>query len=401
MTELSSGAAVLAILVGASSLAYVAACLLVTWQWRRRSGEAMQPWPAGGEQPSVTVLKPLCGLEPNLEQNLRSFCEQAYPTMEILFGARHPHDPALSVARRIAAEYPDRDIQVLVGGYMDGANQKVATLAHLVAHARHDIVVIADSDIRVGPEYLRTIVTPLADPVVGVVTCLYRGAPTGTLWSRLAALAIDDWFAPSVLLGRALGFDMYCSGATMALRREVLTLIGGFDAITHVLADDYEIGRRVRDLGLRVELSQYEVETTVVEPSLIEFLTHELRWARTIRAVEPAGNAFLFLTYSLPMTLLAALTWHQHPWVLVLPAIAVLLRVPLHALRARAVRPDDSHPEPHAAPDRASLWWVPARDLLSFAVWSASFTTHRVVWRRNALHLRRDGVLRTQEGSPA
>src|SRR5919199_2326410 len=213
---------VLAVLIGGLSLLYAAMCIATAWVWRRRRADA-----AATALPPVTVLKPLCGLEPDLEENLRSFCDQSYPSVQILFGARSADDPALEVARRVAAAFPDRDIDVLSGERPLGANRKVNTLANLLPRARHDVLVIADSDIRVGATYLREIVAPLQNPSVGLVTCTYRGAPTSSFWSRLGALAIDEWVFPSVLVSLALGSADYCSGATMALRRETLEAIGG------------------------------------------------------------------------------------------------------------------------------------------------------------------------------
>jgi ceramide glucosyltransferase len=377
-----------AILVAGASLTYVVACILVAWGWRRPDEE-----PALTLLPAVAVLKPLCGVEPGLEENLRSFCEQTHPSFQILFGARLSDDPALAVARRVAARYPGRDIRVLAGAIPLGANQKINTLAHLVASARHDVLVIADSDIRVGPTYLQRVTAPLTDPSVGVVTCLYWGAPTRSIWSRLGALAIDEWFLPSVLISRALGSSTFCSGATMAIRRDVLERIGGFAALAPVLADDHELGRRVRALGLRTVISRYEVATTVHEPGLDALVQHELRWMRTVRTVEPIGHALCFVTYALPMTLIAAMVVGLfapgHRWVVALPLAAIVLRVILHYTLNYVRRP--------VVHDRASVWLVPLRDVLSFAVWAASFASRRVQWRQQTMRVRADGVLRAAE----
>ncbi|HET7295626.1 MAG TPA: bacteriohopanetetrol glucosamine biosynthesis glycosyltransferase HpnI, partial [Gemmatimonadales bacterium] len=263
---------VLAVVLGGLSLLYAALCVVAVVAWRRRRAD-----PAGTELPPVTVLKPLCGLEPDLEENLRSFCHQAYPTVQLLFGARSGDDPALEVARRVAAEFPGREIEVLSGERALGGNRKINTLANLLPSARHDVFVIADSDIRVGPTYLREVVTPLLDPAVGLVTCIYRGAPTGPFWSRFGALAIDEWVFPSVLVSLVLGSTDYCSGATMALRRDTLEAIGGFAALAPWLADDHELGARVWALGLRRVVSRYEVATTVHEPDFRTLFAHELR----------------------------------------------------------------------------------------------------------------------------
>src|SRR6185437_10958145 len=310
------------------SLVYVAACIVAAWRWQRRV-ISTPPGGAGTEPdwPSVAILKPLCGMEPALEDNLRSFCDQQYPAFEVLMGARNSADLALTVAERVAAQSRGR-AQVVPGARPLGANQKINTLAHLGAQATPEVVVMSDSDIGVGPGYLAAVVTPLLDPRVGIVTCLYRGVPVGSLWSRLGALGINEWFLPSVLLSRALGSEAYCSGSTMAIRRNVLEAIGGFAVLAPRLADDHELGARIRRLGLRNVVSHYEVATTVDEPSLGTLIQHELRWMRTIRTVHPVGHAFSVITYALPMTLLcAAMLMHRQPWALGLPAVAIALRL--------------------------------------------------------------------------
>lgn len=383
------------------SLAYLVACLAVTlaWQSERARRAAVTQRAAHlaptataalstAHLPGVSVLKPLCGLEPDLDRNLRSFSDQTYPAFEVLCGTRDADDPALDVVQRLAIERPSR-FQALPGAPTIGANPKVNTLAHLLPHARHSIIVIADSDIRVGPTYLERLVPPFTDPTVGVVTCLYRGSPTRSLWSRLGALAIDEWFRPSVLVARAAGSSAYCFGATIALRREVLDGIGGFEALGSHLADDYELGHRVRRLGLRAVVSDYEVATTVHEPSLAAMFGHELRWMRTIRAIQPIGHACSVVTYALPLTLLAAAVVAR-PWALGLPAAAVLLRLLLHWV-SRRDRPEWIARTTDA--DLATGWMVPVRDLVSFGVWAASFVSRRVTWRQQAMRLRADGIL--------
>jgi ceramide glucosyltransferase len=370
-----------------ASLGYLITCLFVAWRWRRRPQDA-----ATSSRPPVTILKPVCGLEPNLEANLRSFCEQDYPApVQIVIGARNADDPALIIARRVAASLPDRDIVVLTGSYALGSNHKVNTLARMYPTARHDLIVISDSDILVGPTYLSHIVAPLADPRIGVVTCVYRGAPTASLWSRLGALAQDEWYIPSVLVAHAFGSEAFCAGATMALRRDVFEKIGGFEALAPYLADDYELGAHVRRLGLRSIVSCYEPIVTVDERGLTGLVTHELRWMRTIRTVQPLGHAFLFITFGLPMTLLPAPFLGR--WWAVLPALSILLRVALHYVLRDRPNPDTEAGLPMFRYTRWSLWLVPLRDVLSFVVWAASFASRRVTWRSQALRVHSDGVL--------
>jgi ceramide glucosyltransferase len=273
----------------------------------------------------------------------------------------------------------------------------VNTLAHLGASTDAEVVVIADSDVRVDRGYLAAVVEPLLDPSVGVVTCVYRGAPTESIWSRLGALAINEWFLPAVLVSRALGSETYCSGSTMAMRRGVLDAIGGFEALAPLLADDHELGERIRRLGLRSIVSHYEVGTTVDEASLASLVHHELRWMRTIRTVQPLGHACSAVTYAVPMTLLATLFVGRFPWLAILPALAVAARLTLHWVVARGPAPIGHARAPRIRERLSWVWLVPLRDLLSFGIWIASFANRRVVWREQALHVRPDGVLRRNE----
>jgi ceramide glucosyltransferase len=386
-----------AITLAELSLAYVVACIVVTWAWQRSTARrAPAPRTTGNDWPSVAVLKPLCGLEPDLDANLRSFCRQTYPRFEVIMGARDGADDALAVARRAAAEAGPH-VRVAVGGPSLGPNQKVNTLAHLGAQTSAEIVVIADSDIRVDPGYLAAIVEPLADPTVGVVTCIYRGVPTETVWSRLGALAINEWFLPSVLVSRSLGSEAYCSGSTIAMRREVLDAIGGFRALAPLLADDHELGARIRRLGLRTVVSHYEVQSTVDESSLSALCQHELRWMRTIRTVHPLGHACSVVTYAIPMTLPIALFAYRFPWLADLPLLAVTARLALHWVVARCQPTAGVDGRRRATGGWSAVWLVPIRDFLSFGLWAASFANRRVVWRHQALYVERDGVLRGDE----
>ncbi len=372
-------AAVASVVIGIASLAlvYAAAALasLLMWQRRPSTGAACMP--------PVTVLKPLCGAEPELYENLRSFCDQRYPEFEVIFGVRNRDDPAVSVVERLRRELPDRNLKLVVDERLAGVNYKVSNLSNMLVHARYDCLAVSDSDIRVGPDYLARVMGELSDPEVGVVTCLYRARPHRTLWSYLGALFIDAWFLPSVLVGRAMGFGSFCFGASMALRRGVLEQIGGFESLAWQLADDYELGARARAKGLRVVLSSYLVETTVDEPDLDSLLHHELRWARTIRTVQPIGHAFSFLTYAIPLSCLAALTVWGSRWALVPPALAMTLRAALYL----AVNKD------RLAAALLSVPLLPLRGFLSLFIWAASFRSRRIRWRQQQLCVQPNGQL--------
>ena len=339
--------------------------------------------PATGIAPSVTVLKPLHGAEPHLYDNLASFCRQRYAgRVQILFGVQDPADPAAAAVRRLIAERPDLDLELVVTRGQDGANPKVANLAGLQRHIAHDVVVVSDSDIAVPPDYLARIAAALDRPGAGLVTCLYRGQAQHGLWSRLAAMAIDHHFLPGVLVGLRLGLAHPCFGSTLALRRDTLTAIGGFDAFRDRLADDYAIGVAVRGRGLQVVVPRFAVAHTCAAASLRELWRHELRWARTVRLVSPWGYAGSVVTHPLPFALLAACV----PGYAAAGAIAVVLSISSRHVLMRAV-------EHTFGTNTRGAWLGPVRDLLSFAIFVASFFVAVVSWRGRRYRVRHDNTL--------
>jgi len=332
------------------------------------------------EQPPVSVLKPLYGIEPGLHENLLSFVDQDYPTVQIVFGVRSPGDGALPIARRVIAERSDRDIALVVDSRVSGSNLKVANLANMLPAARHDILVFADSDMHVGRDYLAAVTAPLRDPAIGLVTCLYRGLPTGGLWSRLGALHINFGFLPSALIGELLGAGGGCFGATIALRRAVLEQIGGLAVVRDELADDHRIGAAVREAGFATALSPYLVATSVSEPSLKGLWQHELRWARTVRLMAPLGFAGSVVTHTVALTALAALICGFSLTSLMFLAMSCALRWASAAAIARTLRLPV-----------AGLWLLPLRDLLSFAVFIGSFCGRNVSWRDQLFRIEPSG----------
>jgi ceramide glucosyltransferase len=332
-----------------------------------------------GNLPKATVLKPLCGSEPETYACLRSFCDQQYPEFQIIFGVAAADDPVLAVVQRLQQEFPRRDVRIVIDRRQHGSSRKVSNLINMMAEASHDYLVIADSDVRVDDQYLGKVVAPLRDADVGVVTCAYRGEPRGGFWSLMGSLFINEWFTPSVYVAAKGGSRSFAFGATIALRRDVLSRIGGFGAIANHLADDYRLGELTRRLGLRTVLSDVEVEVVVAEGSLGSLVEHELRWLRTIRAVRPLAYSFCFITFALPVTLLVALLSRGGSVVLTLLAIAAATRVLLH-LKMRQSR---------AWPAQIAL--IPVRDCLSLALWAWSFTNRRVKWRNEHYEVSRDG----------
>ena len=321
------------------------------------------------------LLKPLHGDEPRLEQALATACDQDYPALRIVCGVQDPADPAIAVVERLRARFPARDITLVVDAKAPGRNPKIANLINMLAAVPPPspgaVVVIADSDIHAAPDWLRRVVAALASPGTGLVTTLYTGLAAHPGWvSRLGCTAITHNFLPGALLARAMG-RQDCLGATMALRAETLADIGGLPALADHLADDNELGRLVRARGLAVALAATVPATTVAEARLSDLLSHELRWARTIRALVPAGFALSALQYPIAWALLAlAVTWQG--WA----AALVLLAWATRALAARGI---DRALGRAATP--APLGLLPLRDLLSLALVVTAHFGRRVRWR--------------------
>ena len=365
MTMARDGASAVLLVFVLASIAYCVLATLAVVRFR------FEQEPGGAFTPPVTVLKPLCGLEPRLFECLRSFCEQDYPAYQVVFGVRSADDPAISVVERLKRELPHADLNLVIDGRLYGRNHKLSNLANMSGACRHDILVVADSDGRVEPTYLRSVIAPFEDRRVGAVTCLYKGRPLDGLASALGASFMNDWFLPSVLIALALDKLRFCFGATMAVRRDALEAIGGFAGLAPYLADDYLLGRLVSDLGLEVRLAPSVVETLVFEPSLAALFRHELRWGRTFRMVRPVGWALSLVTDTTVLALLFLLASSGSALGFSLFGVAILLRFGLHFAVRRRFGIEE--------PDR--LWLLPVRELLFFAVRIASFFGRDVMWR--------------------
>jgi ceramide glucosyltransferase len=333
--------------------------------------------------PGVSVLKPLSGVQPGLYEDLASFCDQDYRgRLQVLFGVQSHDDAAVALVERLIAERPGRELELVAHASTHGPNPKIANLAGFEHRIRHEVVIIADADIGVTRDYLRRTVAALLEPNVGAVTCLYRGVARGGLWAELARMGIDYHFLPSVVVGLALGLARPCFGSTVALRRETLAAIGGFGAFADRLADDYAIGAAVRAAGMRVAIPSMVLAHSCSERTAAELLCHELRWARTVRAVNPFGYAGLVVAHPLPFAILASALAVGGPigWALIAMTIGCRLVLQLkvdHTLRVRSHR-----------------WWLgPVRDLLAFGVYVASFLVNVVSWRGRRYRVRSDGTL--------
>lgn len=325
--------------------------------------------------PPVTILKPLHGDEPLLEEALASFCAQDYPEFQIVFGLQDPADPALQVLDRLRRRFPALDMAVVVDPTPHGLNRKVANLINMAPHIRHDVLVIADSDIHAAPGYLTQLVATLMAPGVGLATTLYAGLPSGrTLTARLGAEQINHAFLPGALMARGLG-RQDCLGATMALRRQTLDSIGGLHALSNHLADDAVLGRLVKARGLSIALAGTVPATTVAEAHLPELFEHELRWARTIQSLEAVGFAMSSVQYPLFWSALAVGLSGGAGWAWLAFAASWLVRGAAGYGIDRAL----------GLPPSAGLWCLPFRDLMSIAVMLASYRTDQVAWRGQIL----------------
>ncbi len=359
--------------------------LIAALAWRSFASRPVRP---AAKQPPVTVLKPLCGDEPGLYEHLRSFCQQDYGPYQIVFGTLDADDPALAIVARLAAEFPQLPIDVVANPQRHGHNNKSSNLINMLVKARHPLLLIADSDITVGADYLAAVTAPLADEGVGLVTCLSYDQPTRGLWSRLGAMYINEWYFPSVMVAWLFGHQGYASGQTLCLRRATLEAIGGLRAFADHLADDYQLGQLIRALGLRIVLSPYEIQAQHHEPDLAALCRHELRWMRTLHAVSPWSFRFIFPHLQpAPGVGGAGVAGRRHPgtyW----PG-----------------RRSGSPPQPAlhciwcSAGDGAGRWFedlplVPVRDLLLCWIWAGSFFCRRVTWRGTSFDVDATGVMR-------
>ena len=358
---------------------------LAGW-WALRRFRAQSPAHIGSAHSAVTVLKPMHGDEPLLEAALASLCAQDYSPVQIVFGVQDRDDAARAVITRIQTRFPDCDIAVVIDPTRHGKNQKIANLINMLPMAKHDLLVIADSDVWWPPGTLTTLATTLARPGVGLATALYTGRPASptpgraSLTATLGTAWINHVFLPGALPARRLG-RQDCLGATMALRRETLTAVGGLAALADHLADDQMLGRKVRALGLDVALAPVVVATTVPEATLGALFAHELRWGRTIRALEPVGFALSALQHPLAWAILALALSGGAEW-------AVTLFIAAWAARIAAAHGIDRELAKFntTLATRVAIWLFPLRDLLSMTVLLASHLGNRVEWRGQFLH---------------
>jgi ceramide glucosyltransferase len=338
--------------------------------------------------PPVTVVKPLRGSEWALLSNLSSFCRQDYPgKVQFLFGTADAGDPALKAVYELRRLHPDVHITVVADARLHGPNRKVSNLINMLPKAEHDLLVFADSDVSVAPDYLRSVVGELQRPGVGLVTCVYRGKPDPGLWPRLSAMATDYHFLPSVVIGLALGMARPCFGQTIAMSRETLVKIGGLERFASHLAEDHAIGEAVRALGAQVVIPPFAIAHACVETSFAKLVAHELRWSRTIRAVDPAGHLGSVLIHPFAFAFIAVLLSGFAAWSWGIAAVALASRL---ALKLRV-----DHVLKRASRD---LWLLPLWDLVALGIFTASFLSGRVTWRGLSYTVDKKGFLTSVPG---
>jgi ceramide glucosyltransferase len=328
----------------------------------------------------ISVLKPLAGVDDGLEENLRTFFEQSYPCFELLFAVRGPGDPAVAVVERLRACYPAIPSRLIVTGEPPYPNAKVYSLDRMLAAARHDLLVMADSDVRVTAGLLSTIAAEFQDARLGLATCPYRAAPGRSFWSTLEALGLNTEFLGGVLVARMLDGMKFALGPTIAARRATLERIGGFDALKDYLAEDFVMGNLAAQRGDGVILSSYVIEHRIGAQPFAANLSHRLRWNRSTRRSRPWGYIGQVFTNPLP---LALLLWAVKPawW----PALALtaLFRAAAGWATAEHVLRD---------PLTRRRWWlVPLQDIASFMMWIAGFFGNTILWRGRKYYLLPDG----------
>jgi ceramide glucosyltransferase len=356
-------------------LVYYLAAIGCAWAFFRRREKGADDF-----APPVSILKPVRGLDREAYENFISFCRQEYARYEILFSVADEQDSAIPVIRKLIREFPAVPIRLLVGVERLGWNDKVNKLCRLVREARHDLLVISDSDIRVGPSYLRSIVSPFKDRRIGAVTCMYRGLAEPVLWSELEAINLSSNFLPGVLLAQRVEGVRFALGATIAITRRRLREIGGFEALADFAADDFQIGSRVAACGYRVGLSSVTVETMCCSRTAKEFFEQHLRWAIVLRGSRPGGHFGWILTQGLPWSLAAAAFGHSvsaaagYLGAYLMLRVAMAWTVGVWGLGDRLLG--------------KRLWLVPLVDALGFMVWALSFVTSRIDWRGSRFYVR-------------
>jgi ceramide glucosyltransferase len=374
------------LVVGAAPLAYYVTAILAALRFFPRARKCVLPEYA----PPVSLLKPVRGVDFGSYENFACFCRQDYPDYEILFAVNEEGDPAVPLIRQLKAEFPSRRIRLLVGAEQVGANRKVNKQIRLTRQAQHEILVLTDGDIRVGPQYLREVVAPFADAKVGAVTSFYRGIAERSIGAELEAIGASSDFFAGVLVAEWKEGMTFALGASIVTTKTWMEKIGGFAAIADQHSDDYELGNRIAKAGGEVLLSREAVWTMYPAQGLRGFWEHQLRWARTVRLCRPWSYLGLIFTHGLPWSLLAALAAATAGWmtlaILYLVAYLVLRLTMAWTVGVWGVGDDLL---------RRRLWLIPLRDAIYLFVWLASFTSKRITWAGEEYTMEKGQMVRT------
>jgi ceramide glucosyltransferase len=355
-------------------------CVLVVVATRRFLSSTLL---ASGTQPPISIIKPLCGHDDGLEENLRSFCVQDYLEYEVLFAVHRQDDPSVAVAEKIINEFRGRiNAQLIVTGESPIPNAKAFSLDRLVREASYDVLVMSDSDVRVTPGLLSHLAQEFQDGRIVLISCPYRAVPGKSLWSRLEAIGMNTELLGGVLVARMIEGMRFALGCTVAVRRNVLEDMGGFGYLQEFLAEDFVIGQRAAELGHGVLLSSYVIEHRIGSQSMMTNLGHRMRWARSTRRSRPAGYWGQIFTYPLP---LALLLWASYPGAWPAVFLTLVLRSCAAIATARYVVQD---------PVTQKQWWLlPVQDVIGFFIWISGFVGDKIIWRDRKCTVLRDGRL--------
>lgn len=364
------------------SLAYSLVSLLCAVKYFKRNGHLTPP----PSPPGVSILKPVKGMDADSYDNFASFCSQRYSgKVQLLFAAASPDDAVIPVIRQLIDDFTDHDITLVVNPALHGPNYKVSNLINAFPQAKHEIIIVCDSDISVEPEYLLSVVAHFADPQVGLVTSLYRTSDVHGIATALEAIGFTAEMIPNVLVARQLEGLTFALGASMAVRRDALLNIGGFEALAAYLADDYQLGNKIHRAGWRIALDPCFVESVIKAENLMTVLSRQLRWARTMRASRPGGYLASGITLPFPAALLATLLAPSPSVGLAAVVLLYGVRLSVCTIFSRSFVQDGLFPR--------WLWLLPLRDMLSFFTWALSFLGNRVDWRGSRFVLKPGGKI--------
>ena len=369
------------ILLLLAALAYQILALVSLWRFFKKPLSRL----ASADSPGITIFKPVKGLAPESRECLESFLTLDYQPYQVLFGVSDPADPAWPLLESLCQAAPPGRVQAVLCPETWGHNPKVSTLRQLEPLARYNLLVVADGDVKVSPDFLDRVAAAFREPQVGLVSCPYRAGPADSLGSWLEALSISADFIPSVAVAQYVEGIRFALGATMAVTRTALAQIGGFAALADYLADDYQLGWRVHQAGFEVRLLPYVVETVNPRMRLKDYLSHQLRWTRTYRVCRPRGYFAYGITHALVFSLILWLISGLASWALGLVAATLALRLVLAWFSEKVCLGGKLN--------LTALFLLPVKDLLSFGLWLASFLGNEVVWQGRRYRLTPDGLL--------